>query len=325
MEQNPKNNILRKLEEAPEAQDIRPPVRTKLQNLPFEELTWENFEKLCLRLIKKNPNVIDGRMYGKRGDNQEGIDIYAEYQSSSAVEKSFYTYQCKREKKFGPSKIEAAITKFLEGSWASKTRCFVLCTQESLKSKEREDEVVKQRERLKRESIDLKISDCDALSTELKSHPDIITDFFGQAWTTAFCEPPEVTSKCHENRKKTLDRYRSWILERTSQYTIPFLSVELSIAEDLVPRTLKCLDHKHQSIEGEIIAELYQYSVLIGESGSGKSTFLKLLAHQLTSIGKTVVIARLSDVVRSYKSSGNFHNSLLEISTDGVKDDRTLI
>ena len=36
--------------ETPPLSQLSPPVETRLQDLPFGELSWEDFEKLCLRL-----------------------------------------------------------------------------------------------------------------------------------------------------------------------------------------------------------------------------------------------------------------------------------
>jgi energy-coupling factor transporter ATP-binding protein EcfA2 len=159
------------------------PVSSLKQELPFSELTWENFERLCLRLAKENSNIENCRLYGGPGDNQEGIDIYAK---KSGADK-YITYQCKREEGFGPQKIKDAVSTFLAGEWAKKTEEFVLCTQESLRKKSRHDEVVTQLEILQRENIILKIWDSDELSIELKKFPQIVYDFFGIVWCETFC------------------------------------------------------------------------------------------------------------------------------------------
>src|SRR5690348_8858490 len=55
----------------------RPPTRTQLQLLPFHELEWENFERLCYRLAKTSGDVEQwASLYGKQGQKQDGIDIF---------------------------------------------------------------------------------------------------------------------------------------------------------------------------------------------------------------------------------------------------------
>ncbi|MFM6053760.1 MAG: hypothetical protein ACKPA7_19400, partial [Sphaerospermopsis kisseleviana] len=45
------------LETPPDTNKIDHPVETQQQELPFEKLTWENFERLCLRLARLEGNV----------------------------------------------------------------------------------------------------------------------------------------------------------------------------------------------------------------------------------------------------------------------------
>ena len=55
----------------------RPPTRTRLQVLPFGELEWDNFERLCYRLARLTGDVEQwAALYGGRGQKQDGIDIY---------------------------------------------------------------------------------------------------------------------------------------------------------------------------------------------------------------------------------------------------------
>ena len=54
----------------------RPPAVTSLQRLPFGELTWENFERLCYRLAGLTDGVEFHSRYGRGGQAQQGIDVY---------------------------------------------------------------------------------------------------------------------------------------------------------------------------------------------------------------------------------------------------------
>jgi NACHT domain len=167
----------------PPCQDFRPPPRPRVQDLPFDEITWENFERLCLRLVRHQPKIDHAQLYGNPGDEQHGIDIFArEYENDK-----YQVYQCKRESDFGPAKISEAVATFQHGSWASRTSAFVLCTSESLRGRARADEVEKRREDLRGQSIDFRVWDSDELTIMLKSHPEIVDDFFGRAWVRAFC------------------------------------------------------------------------------------------------------------------------------------------
>lgn len=71
--------------ETPPNSSIDPPVVSKKQELPFEELSWEDFEKLCLRLVRMESTVEYCQLYGVRGQDQEGIDIYARQKLQESI------------------------------------------------------------------------------------------------------------------------------------------------------------------------------------------------------------------------------------------------
>ena len=53
------------------------PVHTLNQTLPLHELTWEDFERLCLRLLRLEARAVRAALYGVPGQAQQGIDAYA--------------------------------------------------------------------------------------------------------------------------------------------------------------------------------------------------------------------------------------------------------
>lgn len=167
----------------PPSTGVKPPVHSNLQELPFKELSWENFEKLCLRLARLETDVEHCRRYGVKGDTQDGIDLYARHRTSA----SYVVYQCKNEKQFGATKIENAVTEFLGGEWAKKGNTFVLCTRESLAPTGRAKELEKQSKKLKGNGISLIAWDSDELSLKLKALPELVHDFFSREWVEMFC------------------------------------------------------------------------------------------------------------------------------------------
>ncbi|HEV8712734.1 MAG TPA: NACHT domain-containing protein, partial [Candidatus Binatia bacterium] len=122
------------------------------------------------------------QLYGTRGQEQSGIDLYGRKSGAS----QYTVYQCKRVRHFGPARIKAAVTTFLKGDWVGKTETLVLCTSESLVSKDRADEIEKQHERLQGSGVSLIPWDVDVLCEKLKAHPDLVHDFFGNAWVRSF-------------------------------------------------------------------------------------------------------------------------------------------
>jgi NACHT domain len=167
----------------PPACGVRPPTVTNLQELPFNELTWENFEKLCLRLARGESDIEHCQLYGRRGQSQEGIDIYARLERT----REYVVYQCKRVAQFGPVDLAGAVENFLSGKWGTKASTFVLCTQVSLEPRELADELEKQAGLLGSKNVSLVSWDSRQLSQKLKNCPEIVNDFFSKAWVTAFC------------------------------------------------------------------------------------------------------------------------------------------
>jgi hypothetical protein len=182
--QQPESSVPSWLELPPPSGVENPPVQTRLQELPFGQLTWENFERLCLRLVRLESDVEHCQLYGTRGQDQGGIDLYAR----AALDEKYTVYQCKRVRHFGPAQIEGAVSTFLEGEdWPEKTKMFVLCTSESLVSTDRADELEKQRAVLNSRGIGLVPWDKNKLEAKLKELPELVDDFFGRAWVEAFC------------------------------------------------------------------------------------------------------------------------------------------
>ena len=165
-----------------------PPAESRLQSLPFGDLKWENFERLCVRLERTNSEIEFCRLYGVPGQRQEGIDLYSRRRSAE----KYRVHQCKRVTDFTPAKIDEAVKRFLDGEWSSKSETFVLCTKESLRSKERTDAVERNREALRRSGIDFEPWDAFELDVLLKVQPRIVNDFFGRNWARAFCDPASI-------------------------------------------------------------------------------------------------------------------------------------
>jgi len=162
----------------------QPPAVTRVQVLPFDEVTWENFERLCLRLIRHEAEIYQCSLYGERGQKQRGIDIIAYVGGPS--QRRVQAYQCKHEEDFGPSKIKGAVDKFLEGRWDPQPSMFVICSSISLRSIGVQEEILKQTGKLEKEGVELGIWDAESLSGKLKEHPELVDDFFGRPWVEVF-------------------------------------------------------------------------------------------------------------------------------------------
>ena len=172
-----------------DAPAVAPPRVTREQALPLGGLSWENFERLCFRLAHRGGDVEDSRIYGERGQAQEGIDLYVRRATGD-----YATWQCKRYQEVTTTDIEKAVTKFLEGDWAGRTKLFRLAVAPSLNATELAEEIERQRTRCEAVNITFEPLDRDRLSLMLKDHPDLVDDFFGRSWVEAFNGPEAAAS-----------------------------------------------------------------------------------------------------------------------------------
>ena len=174
------------LEAPPDGSLPAPPVETLEQGLPFDKLSWKDFERLILRIVRRESDIEDCFLYGASGQAQDGIDILAVHRDQPSQR---VCYQCKNVVAFSPSDIVAAIDKFLSGKWADRTNRFVICATVSLESTQQQDELDRQRQRLAERAIALSVWDgaqAGALSERLKNSPDLVDDFFGRPWVERF-------------------------------------------------------------------------------------------------------------------------------------------
>ncbi len=172
--------------EAPPEHLGRPPVTTRLQGLPFEELDWPNFERLILRVVRSVRTVTDCLAYGTPGQAQHGIDLLATLTGAPSDQGC---YQCKRVQSFGPADIIKAVAKFEEGPWAAKAQEFTLCVASSLENTHVVEAITEERTRLERRGVRFLIWDgsaSGALNVRLKALPEIVDDFFGREWVRRY-------------------------------------------------------------------------------------------------------------------------------------------
>jgi len=157
-----------------------PPVTTRAQCLPFGELTWENFERLCHRLMTVEGDVEHCARYGRQGDSQAGIDVYARQ-----VNGRYHCLQAKRHRSFTAAQIGNAVELFIGGSWASRAERFTIAVQSSLRSTTVQDEIEQQAARLLAVGVVFIALDGEELTNRLRQHPELVDDFFGRPWVLA--------------------------------------------------------------------------------------------------------------------------------------------
>lgn len=174
------DKILSELKSPPSTVIEQMPVITSYSDLPFEKLSWENFEKYCYQLGSMSMTCIDGSyIYGRNGQKQDGIDLY--FNDNGFIN----VWQVKRYQKFTTNDITAAISTFTKGKWADKTKRFVLCVSDSLNDTSIVDTIDAQSEILKNKGIEFAVYNSSKLTLLSLEHPQLVFRFFGQHWANA--------------------------------------------------------------------------------------------------------------------------------------------
>jgi len=202
------------LRDEPDGSAPDPPVRTQASLLPFTQLTWQDFERLCLRLSERGAKVEAAWSYGKPGYAQHGIDILVRMPDGS-----FHVWQSKRHSSMSKEKVKAAVRLFLKHKWAKEATRFVLAVACEFKSPALVEAIEEARAFLKAKKIEFESLDGSRLTERLRTEPELIDDFFKRPWVEAIC-PPEALERL-KNRLSRFDLasvrtklhgcYNSWI------------------------------------------------------------------------------------------------------------------
>lgn len=156
------------------------PAITKNVILPFDKLAWEDFERFCFQLGSKSMKCLDtSYIYGRRGQKQDGIDIYFRDKSQNKV------WQIKRYTEFKKADVTDAVNKFLSGKWYGNSAEFVLCVSNYLDDVDVIDEIDRQSSILKARGIVFSVFNSEKLSIKAKKYPELIETFFGKHWLEA--------------------------------------------------------------------------------------------------------------------------------------------
>ncbi|HEY9225760.1 MAG TPA: NACHT domain-containing protein, partial [Gemmatimonadaceae bacterium] len=151
--------------------------------LPLQMLSWQDFERLCLQLARRESDVVSARLYGEPGQEQSGIDFYARL----AASEQYRVYQCKRVKNFEPNVIRDAVKRFLSDEWAKRSAELVICTSDRLRTTQRIEELETQRKQLSELGFGLDVWAREDICERLRRAPELVFDFFGRSWVELFC------------------------------------------------------------------------------------------------------------------------------------------
>ena len=188
----------------PTVVNLPAPIQTNDQLLPIESLAWEDFERLCLRLLEIESDALhvseveqdeaetmrSAGLYGRRGQAQFGIDVYARDRvvlGKPLPRRRYVCLQSRRIKSIGKAQLKNSVDAFLNGRWADASRKFIYATSASTLSTEIVDEIESLFAQLVPQSIEFEVWGRESISDRLKDHPKLVDDFFGRDWVKAFC------------------------------------------------------------------------------------------------------------------------------------------
>jgi hypothetical protein len=230
-----------------------PPVTTRSSALPFLELGWENFERLCYRLAQAAGEVEKAWSYGTSGYGQQGIDVLVRMKDGS-----FEAWQSKRHKAFGLAALKEAVNVFARAKWAKQAKRFTLAVACTVNDPRVIDEIEKIRTRLEKRDIEFQPLFATELTEKLRPQPAIIDDFFGRDWVGKVCAPEIIAALSDrvssvdmaELRTRLRTFYTAWVgtvdpglplvgqgsgeipaPELSRRYVVPDVILELGVAE----------------------------------------------------------------------------------------------
>lgn len=156
------------------------PARPRENVLPMGILPWDDFEKLIYTLARLEAEVVHCAPYGRPGQPQHGVDIFARLRSGK-----YRCWQAKNYKRLRPTNVADAVDRFMDGIWLDRTERFILCVRTGLNDTRVQDEVERQAARLQRHGIEFVARDATEITQTLRDHPQIICQFFNREWVAA--------------------------------------------------------------------------------------------------------------------------------------------
>lgn len=145
---------------------------TRPQLLPLHDLSWENFERLCLRYVSTRGSVVRAQLYGVRGQSQHGIDMYVRLAEPARYE----VYQSKRLESLAAGDIENATDKFIGGKWFGRSKAFRIMTSHEIEDTKIADAIEAAGARLEKDGIEFEVLGALQISIWLKDKPRIVDD-----------------------------------------------------------------------------------------------------------------------------------------------------
>lgn len=263
---------------------LPPMVRTLNDRLPFQNLHWPEFERLCKRLLDQRPGLERAHAYGVPGDEQGGIDLYARRVESD----QYVVVQAKKVTSFTSTKVKSAVDRFLgldgkgrprkgarQAPWDERADTFILAVTVSLNGQRIDEAWRVQETRLAIRGIKAERWGTEDLDDLLRNKPEIVYEFFGQEWVEVFCTNAQEWLKTFHSLAQAASETQV-LNQLLNQATRHYLEVSGALRlpwqdRDEVTKALTYL----QNLEER------QVLILTGRAGLGKSGVTARVVEQM--------------------------------------------
>ncbi|WP_201359280.1 hypothetical protein [Mycobacterium paraintracellulare] len=166
---------------------LRPPdgiaeplVDPQLEDLPTDRLSWENFERLLLRVAEDVRGLRNVRRFGTAGQAQKGLDVIGINSDGKAE-----GIQSKRRKTFTKTDLDDAVKKYTDSTFSFPFARLAVGVSKQVAERKIVEQLIGLNVALA--PLEVEIWDQDALSRMLRPYPQIVLEFFGPATATRFC------------------------------------------------------------------------------------------------------------------------------------------
>ncbi len=240
----------------------KPRVTGTTHELPFEKLSPRDFERMCLWLVRRE-GYPTAEHHGAAGSDR-GRDLVAQR------EEGITAFQCKRVKEFGPAKAEDAVKKIMaEGSTPTEIILLIACDVRA-DTREKAAEMAGE--------IPCVVWARTELDERVNRHPEVVEEFF--ALTPPRSLTPYLERLMRQAGELTLSGVDPAVAVGDADAALKLDAVYTALLTNLVD--VREFDEGHAADFHKVSAlellNLHQRLVLLGDPGSGKSTFVNFVA-----------------------------------------------
>jgi hypothetical protein len=173
---------------SPTAEQLPPPLATPLPPLlNTHEMGWEQFERLVAAMARELDGAYNVRRYGRSGQAQHGLDIVGFFTGRLPT-----VYQAKDWQQFGASDLEEAVLRYSGGRRPFGADRLIVAVGSEVRDTAVDDRL----HELRQGHPDLAVVlwDRGEISERLRSQPNLVRRFFGEATAGNFCDVPSTAT-----------------------------------------------------------------------------------------------------------------------------------